>query len=86
MLITLTNSFHNTETVVRVTDGHVSHRAGQNAWKNLCGVTGCICGGILGHRGAQRHNGFEVQIEPDFAAGGDRAGNHSAIVEVRDDL
>ena len=86
MLITLTNNFHNTETVIRVLDGRVSHRAGQRAWKNLCGVKGCICGGILGQRGGQRHNGFEVQIEPDFEFGGDRVGNHSAKVEIRDDL
>lgn len=86
MLITLTNSFHSTETAIRVIDGRVSHRAGLRAWENLCGVQGCICGGQLGQRGGQRYNGFELQIEPDFANGGDRVGNHSATVEVRDDL
>lgn len=86
MLVTLKNDFHNTETTIRVIDGRVSHRAGRNAWKNLCGVDGCICGGILGQRGGQRYNGFGVQIEPDFANGGYRTGNHSATVEIRDDL
>lgn len=86
MLINLTNNFHNTETMIRVAAGKVSHRAGLRAWRNLCGVKGCICGGILGQRGGQRYNGFEVQIEPDFANGGDRTGNHSATVEIRDDL
>ena len=86
MLITLKNDYHNTETVIRVTNGRVSNRAGRNAWKNLCGVDGCICGGILGQRGGQRHNGAVVQIAPDFANGGDRRGNHSADVQIRDDL
>lgn len=86
MLITLTNNFHNTETAILVINGKVSHRAGLRAWNNLCGAKGCICGGILGQRGGQRYNGFEVQIEPDFSNGGDRPGNHSAIVEIRDDL
>jgi len=78
MLITLTNDFHNTETVIRVAHGLVSNRAGRNAWKNLCGVDGCICGGQLGQRGDQRHNGAKVQVEPDYAGG-----DYSAVVEIR---
>lgn len=86
MLLTISNDFHNTETTIRVTAGKVSRRAGLRAWQKLCGVPGCICGGQLGQRGPQHHNGHEVQIEPDFNAGGDRAGNHAATVEVRTDL
>ena len=86
MLITLTNEFHNTETRIQVKDGKVSARVGRRAWSTLCGAKGCICGGQLGQRGAQYHNGHGVQIEPDFDNDGDRAGNHSATVQVRDDL
>lgn len=84
--ITLTNNFHGTEVTIRPVDGRVSHRAGTRAWKALCGMKDCICGGQLGQRGPQHHNGHEVQVEPDFANGGDRVGNHSARIEVRDDL
>ena len=83
MLITLTNEFHNTETRIQVKDGKVSARAGQRAWTALCGMKGCICGGQLGQRGAQYHNGHGVQIEPDFHNDGDRAGNHAATVQPR---
>jgi hypothetical protein len=49
-------------------------------------MKGCVCGGQLGQRGAQYHNGHGVQIEPDWSNDGDRAGNHAATVQVRDDL
>ena len=80
MLVTLRNEFHRTTTTIRPIDGRVSHRAGRNTWKHLCGVKGCVCGNILGSRGKQYHNGNELRIEPDFSNGGDRPGNHSATV------
>lgn len=86
MLITLTNEFHNTETRIQVKNGKVSNRAGRRAWSILCGMKGCICGGQLGERGAQYHNGHGVQIEIDWANDGGLPGNHSATVQVRDDL
>ena len=81
MLITLKNDFHNTETSIRVgANGLVSHRTGQRAWKNLCGQSGCICGGVLGQRGRQMHNGHEVQIEQNDW------NSKSARIEIRTDL
>ena len=82
MLITLTNGSHETSTKIRVIDGRVSHRAGLNAWKNLCGGDNCSCRGILGQRGVQRYKQAVIQIKPDFENGGNRPGNHSACVRV----
>lgn len=82
MLVTLTNDFHNRETRVRVAGGRVSHRAGLRAWRALCGVDRCTCGGQLGQRGAQYFNGERLEILPDFEAGGEKPGVRAATVQL----
>lgn len=46
--LTLKNDFHNTETVVVVKDGVITARSMQRAFKILCGIKDCQCGGIRG--------------------------------------
>lgn len=55
MQITLTNNFHGTSTRVRIKPASgglylLSKRQAHEAWRKLCGVSGCSCGGIAGER------------------------------------
>ena len=61
-MITLTNSFHNTEAAVRpvpITEGRfkgyhrISRRTALRLRNQLCGIEGCACGGTFGERGGQ---------------------------------
>ena len=58
--ITLTNEFHNTSATVRpvaITEGRfaglhkVSRKTALRLRSELCGVSGCTCGGNFGERG-----------------------------------
>ena len=60
MRIILSNDFHNTEAEVcpvAITSGRfagchrVSKRQARRAWKQLCGIRECVCGGTFGERG-----------------------------------
>lgn len=53
-MITLTNDFHCTEAAIRPRDdGTVSRRTARRVWRDLCGMTGCRCGGLAGERGGR---------------------------------
>ena len=53
-MLTLVNTFHGTETQIRATPGaHVSRRVERRAWRALCGVRDCTCGGAGGVRGGE---------------------------------
>lgn len=63
MKMTLTNDFHNTAAIVRVTPRESTHyglmadlsRAQtRRAEKKLCGMSDCSCSGALGTRGKQK--------------------------------
>jgi hypothetical protein len=46
MLVTVRNSFHNTAINLRVSEGEVlSTSQTKRAWKALCGMKDCSCGG-----------------------------------------
>lgn len=61
MLVTITNEFHNTSATVRV--GKMSAANAKRVAKKLCGVSGCTCGGPLGHRGRQKtQDGLDIEI------------------------
>ena len=55
MFYTLTNSFHGTQTRVRPTFNGTEYRLNKSqvarAWRKLCGISGCTCGGPCGERG-----------------------------------
>ena len=48
--LTLSNDFHNTETVVMVKDGIISAGSMKRAKKKLCGMKDCQCGGLRGEQ------------------------------------
>ncbi len=48
---TLTNDFHDTETIVVSANGTLNRRQVRRAWKALCGTETCTCGGEAGQRG-----------------------------------
>jgi hypothetical protein len=57
MNVTLKNSFHNTETTLRVAGDslgregmYLSYRQTCRAWKALCGIEGCQCSRVAGDR------------------------------------
>ena len=52
-MITIRNSFHNTEVQVRSTS--LSGRTARQVRNTLCGVDGCCCGGTLGERGGDMY-------------------------------
>lgn len=56
-MITITNDFHNTEARVRGLE--LSPATVRRVRRELCGISDCTCGGVLGQRGRQ-----EVEIEP----------------------
>ena len=52
--VRLENDFHNTSTLVRLSDTHeLSESQIARARRNLCGMEDCSCGGVLGERGPQ---------------------------------
>lgn len=60
-MLTLTNDFHDTEARVRIdVPGAMTYRQYKRAWKTLCGIADCRCGGI---RGPQWHNGRRIALE-----------------------
>ena len=66
--ITLTNDFHNTEaTVIPKWNssgmGIVSRQAMTRAFRKLCGIAGCCCGGI---RGRQEVDFWEIRQDGDY--------------------
>lgn len=65
--LTLTNDFHQTRTVVRVTPtGYLSRRHAQSARWDLCGAHDCTCAwDVLGTRGM---TGWLVEPYPDGSA------------------
>jgi hypothetical protein len=70
MLITLTNSFHNSEVRIRVrefphTITESQHRRIERA---LCGIDTCRCGTIRGH---QYHDGARLDFETEADIFGD---------------
>jgi len=55
MLLTIRNDFHGTEAKVRAPGGvaYLSRQIERRVRRQLCGIAGCKCGGILGERGPQ---------------------------------
>lgn len=68
MLITLTNDFHNTSRTVRVpADGYISAATARRIRNDLCGISGCICGGVLGQRmSTHTADGKQIIIDNDY--------------------
>lgn len=54
MKITLTNCIHNTQVTLKTKTGWLSKAQLDKAWKYLCGIESCTCGGYAGERGKQR--------------------------------
>ena len=53
-MITITNNLHNTEVSIRANIGdELTINQIKRSRMTLCGITGCCCGGALGHRGTQ---------------------------------
>lgn len=54
MKITLTNDFHNSESIITIQkDGMVSQSQVKKVHKELCGIKDCTCSGQSGQRGRQ---------------------------------
>lgn len=59
MKLIYSNDYHGTSTTVLAQPSahrpdtvlYVSKRAAHRAWRDLCGIDGCTCGGPLGQRG-----------------------------------
>jgi len=49
-MITFSNDFHNTTVRVRPKDGRISVSQARRAWRELCGIRSCTCGGIRGRQ------------------------------------
>jgi hypothetical protein len=71
--LTLSNDFHQTEVTIRPTSQPngtwlISHSQKQRAWRTLCGIKGCSCGGEFGERPSQvnliRETSDGYQIAP----------------------
>jgi len=70
MKITLTNDFHNTECVVIAQGNTLTRSQARRAWKTLCGIKGCVCGGEFGERKAYINSPdglLRVSIVPESA-------------------
>ena len=68
--ITLTNDFHGSQIALRArntVDGMYALSAGQvrRARSELCGMTGCTCGGDISERGWQE---VHIELQPDGSA------------------
>lgn len=75
MKITLSNEFHNTETVVNpkaITEGRfagfykISASTAKRARNKLCGINGCTCGGNFGERGGQYVELLNIDADNNF--------------------
>ena len=64
-MITLSNNFHQTTTLVRPKDGKLSARQLQAACKRLCGITTCQCGSIRGPQFDEVLGRFELELQND---------------------
>ena len=55
MYLTIRNDFHRTKARVRASRGvaHLSRQIERRVRRQLCGISGCKCGGILSERGPQ---------------------------------
>jgi len=59
-MITIRNDFHNTEVSIRANIGdELTESQIKRARNELCGISGCTCGGPIGERGHQ--DGFVVE-------------------------
>lgn len=59
-MITIRNDFHNTEVSIRANIGdELTESQIKRARNELCGISGCTCGGPVGERGLQ--DGFFVE-------------------------
>ena len=59
-MITITNNFHGTSVNLKANIGdELTESQVKRARKQLCGVSGCTCWGMLGNRGKQ--DGFTVE-------------------------
>jgi hypothetical protein len=58
-VVTIRNDFHGTAARVRPIDSYVARNTVLRVRRQLCGIAGCTCGGILSERGPQ-----EVVIQP----------------------
>ncbi|HOQ98172.1 MAG TPA: hypothetical protein PLJ35_05075 [Anaerolineae bacterium] len=63
MRVTLRNDFHNSEStvVVPALPAVLTSSQTRKVRRELCGVSGCECGGV---RGPQSHNGHRLDVEP----------------------
>lgn len=59
-MLTLTNSFHNTEATIRANvDDTVSRSTLRRVRKQLCGITGCTCG----REDGTRHSRYRLESQ-----------------------
>ena len=69
--ITLTNDFHNSKSNVRINDGGketiLSRSVAGRVRRDLCGINGCTCGGVLGQRG-NGNRGLDIAEMPNGEA------------------
>jgi hypothetical protein len=77
MRVTVRNTFHNTSTdVVLGITGHVGKDRVKSIRRNLCGVSGCHCGGSLSERGDDQSyaitspDGAKMEFVEDGQGGG----------------
>lgn len=70
-MLVLSNDFHRTSVRLRLADGYtITESQARRARRELCGVAGCKCGGIVGERGKQRQpDGSEVDVDYTALAG-----------------
>ena len=62
-MITLTNSFHNTEVRLNPKEGELSAGQVKRAEKVLCGMDDCKCGNVAGMRG---HDNPAIEFNQDW--------------------
>lgn len=87
MNITLRNEFHDTScTVQPAPDGTLSGYQVERARRKLCGVSGCVCGGIAGTRGNQWTWHGDRALMVHLEQLGPRDADGARIVLVDDDL
>lgn len=68
MKVTIRNNFHNTEvtleakniTLEKTTEYYLSPAQVDKAKRELCGLRGCTCSGVLGQRGPQNWSGEQI--------------------------
>lgn len=66
MKLTIRNNFHNTKAQVTLRSGNtISGATARRIEKDLCGIKGCKCGGVLGERGPQDFS-YNYEIDENF--------------------